>query len=77
MSNSGQNAKLLTEAEQKYVRQLNGEAGGILRQLQAAQQRLRLCELFLREQHEAPEGKWALNDIQVGFVQVVPEEPEK
>jgi len=64
----------LTKAEQKYVRQLNEEAGAILRQLQAAQQRLRLCELFLREQHEAPEGEWVLNDIQVGFVRKEPED---
>ena len=59
--------KPLTEAEQKYLRQLNDEAGNLLRQLQAAQQRLRLCELFLREQHKAPEDEWVLNDIQAGF----------
>ena len=68
------NTKLLTEAEQKYLRQLNEEAGSLLRQLQAAQQRLRLCELFLREQHEVPEGEWVLNDIQVGFERAKPEE---
>ena len=66
--------KPLTEAEQKYLRQLNDEAGNLLRQLQAAQQRLRLCELFLREQHEAPEGEWVLNDIQVGFERAKPED---
>lgn len=64
---SKQNTKPLTEAELRYLRQLNEEAGALLRQLQAAQQRLRLCELFLREQHDAPEGEWVLNDIQVGF----------
>jgi len=64
----GQDTKPLTEAEQKYVRQLNEEAGAILQQLQAAQRRLRMCELFLRGQHDAPEDEWELNDIQIGFV---------
>lgn len=70
MSKNKQNIKPLTGAEQQYFRLLNNEAGIAMQQMQLAQQRLVACAAFLREQHNAPEGKWALNDIQIGFVLV-------
>lgn len=74
MSENKQNIKPLTEAEQQYFRFLNNEAGIAMQQMQLAQQRLVACTAFLRVQHNAPEGEWALNDIQIGFVLIEPEE---
>lgn len=74
MPKSKQKTKPLTEAEQQYFRLLNNEASIAMQQMQLAQQRLVACAAFLREQHNAPEGKWALNDIQAGFVLIEPKE---
>lgn len=60
--------KPLTEAELAYSRTLNDEAQVVYQRHTETQQRLARCLAFLRAQHEAPEGKWALEDLSVGFV---------
>jgi len=62
-------SKPLTEAERSYLKRLNQEAFEALQRHQEAQQRLIQCVAFLREQHDAPEDKWKLEDLVVGFVQ--------
>ena len=61
--------RTLTEAERDYLKQLNQEAFEAFQRHQEAQRRLVQCITFLREQHEAAEGEWKLEDPNVGFVQ--------
>jgi len=60
--------KPLTEAELAYFRTLNDEAQVAYQRHLEAQQRLAACLAFLREQHDAPDGEWALKNLNVGFV---------
>jgi len=64
----------LTAAELAYLTQLNNEAVVALQRHQEAQRRLVACVAFLREQHDAPEGKWGMNDLSAGFVRVRPKD---
>ena len=68
--------KPLTEAERSYLKRLNQEASDALQRHQEAQQRLIQCVAFLREQHDAPEDKWALTNLETGFERI-PEKPKR
>jgi len=60
--------KPLTEAELVYLRVLNDAATVVYQRHLEAQQQLTACLVFLRAQHDAPEDKWELKDLNIGFV---------
>lgn len=60
--------KPLTEAELIYLRGLNDAATVAYQRHLEMQQRLAACLVFLRAQHDAPEGEWKMEDLNVGFV---------
>ncbi len=71
MSNAKEpKTKSLTEPELAYFRGLNNAAVIALQCHQEAQQRLAICLTFLRDQHDAPENKWKMEDLNKGFVQI-------
>lgn len=54
---------MLTEAEQRYLEQLNLE-------ILYAQKAYFGFLAFLRRVYDAPEGEWAMNNINVGFERI-------
>ena len=68
IKDSSEDTKSLTEAELAYFRALNDEAQIAYQRHLEMQQRLARCLSFLREQHDAPEDEWKLEDLSVGFV---------
>ena len=54
---------LLTPAEQRHLQELNDR-------VIAAKAELARFIQFLRDQHDAPEDKWELNDLKEGFREI-------
>ena len=54
---------LLSPAEQRHLQELNNR-------VIAAQEELVRFIQFLRDQHDAPEDKWELNDLKEGFREI-------
>jgi hypothetical protein len=60
----------LTDAEQRYMRDLVIEMEDAQRLMAQKQAAVSRAVAFLREVHDAPEGEWTIGDLRHGFVPV-------